>query len=63
MTKKQIIGYGVMDFDADKLVQFSEHVEDVASLRNRLIGVSGQGPVGSGEGPERDLRVVELEAA
>jgi hypothetical protein len=60
MAKKEIIGYGVMDFDADKLVQFSEHKEDVAALRNRLLGVSRGGPAGSGDGPARDLELVKL---
>ena len=63
MAKKEIVGYGVMDFDAVKLVQFSEHKEDVAALRNRLIGVSQAGPAGSGDGPVRDLKLVKLVTA
>jgi hypothetical protein len=65
MTKKrkQIIGYGLFDRGTEKLVQFFEHDEDAAALHNRLFGLSGQGPAGSGEGPERHLHVVELEAA
>jgi hypothetical protein len=63
MTKKQRIGYAVFDGDTEKLVQTFEDKADATALHSRLIGVAGQGPAGSGESPERDLHVVELEAA
>jgi hypothetical protein len=65
MAKKEIIGYGVMDFDADKLVQFFEHEEDSAQFAGRLLGgASDRGAtVARSDGPARDLQLVKLVAA
>lgn len=66
MTKTQIIGYGVMDFDADKLVQFFEHEADAAQFAGRLLGGASDDRGGSAtrsDGPARDLQLVKLVAA
>jgi hypothetical protein len=66
MAKKEIIGYGVMDFDAGNLAQFFEHEEDAAQFAGRLLGGASDDRGGSAarsDGPARHLQLVRLEAA